>query len=310
MSKIEIWDDKIPVLGNMQPNEISKKLLALGEGEESVRDMLSSIDVNISNHESFGIFERFKTKIKPYMHNDHTFGFIPSKQNGYLYKIYHAGDIKPSRRLRNTPIKITLDRFYISEYPGSGEHQILIEFYGQNQTNECIEHVAVNTLISAMNNEHVGIIGFPIFLGLKAGNQGVVFKCRTINVKNKQDSTVLSFLKSNTFKEGLKLASSFQPAIKHLTEIASGLTCALAKRHNNVKVQEFTMGLDFGSTPLGARLSEGSYIAMQIPGEYKYSWKWNDWIYNCKNGCLQKKNSANKIIPYNYIAFSIAPYFE
>ncbi len=36
-----------------------------------------------------------------------------------------------------------------------------------------------------------GIAGYPVFIGLNVGNQGVAFECSTINVNNEEDLLVL-----------------------------------------------------------------------------------------------------------------------
>jgi hypothetical protein len=54
------------------------------------------------------------------------------------------------------------------------------------------------------------------------------------------------------------------------------VTKAIARRHRNVPVQEFYLGLDFGSTATGARLAEGSYLAVQVPEAVQTVWDWEE----------------------------------
>jgi hypothetical protein len=61
------------------------------------------------------------------------------------------------------------------------------------------------------------IIGYPIFIGLNVGSEGVAFKCFTVNVKNDDDEALLSFLESDAFKARLKLVSTMQQAIAPLS---------------------------------------------------------------------------------------------
>ena len=50
--------------------------------------------------------------------------------------------------------------------------------------------------------------------------------------------------------------------------MALGLAKTIGKRHRNVPVQDFDLGLDFSTIPLGARLAEGAYLAVQIPESF------------------------------------------
>lgn len=75
--------------------------------------------------------------------------------------------------------------------------------------------------------------------------------------------------------------------------MAIGLTKAIANRRKNVAVQDIQIGLDFSSNPMGARLAEGVYIAVQIPETLKRIWDWSDWIYDTSTGQIVKDYSRD-----------------
>ena len=106
------------------------------------------------------------------------------------------------------------------------------------------------------------------------------FKCATVNVKNDSDEKFLKMLDSDTFKAGLKLATTAQPAIAPLSSLAMGITRAVASRNRNVSVQNFYMGLDFSMTPTRARLRAGSYVAVQIPATFEVAWDGTSGCFN------------------------------
>ncbi|MGA8510886.1 MAG: hypothetical protein WB762_35190 [Candidatus Sulfotelmatobacter sp.] len=87
-------------------------------------------------------------------------------------------------------------------------HNILFDFYAKNQVPKAVEHLHFNAMYRASNGENVGIIGYPIFIGLNVSSEGVDFKCEAVNVKNDSDEKFLKMLDSDTFKAGLKLATS------------------------------------------------------------------------------------------------------
>jgi hypothetical protein len=97
-----------------------------------------------------------------------------------------------------------------------------------------------------------------------------------------------------------------QPALMPFSQMAVGLTKAIAGRHRNVPVQDFYMGLDFSGIPTRAQLAEGAYIAVQVPD--LAAWNWEEWMYNPRNGQIVNCVSSNQPIPYNYLVFSISRY--
>jgi hypothetical protein len=222
--------------------------------------------------------------------------------------IHHAGSIKADLSLRNSRIKITLDRLRVAAYPGTGTHRVLFDFYAQNQVPGDLEHLHFNATYRVREGEQAAILGFPIFVGLNVGTEGVAFKCFTVNVKNDEDEAFLGFLESDVFKAGLKLTSTVQPAIAPFSQMALGLTKSIAKRNRNVPVQDFYMGLDFSSIATRARLAEGSYLAVQIPETLQTAWDWAEWVYDPRNGQIVKKTQPSKLIPYNYLVYSVSRY--
>ena len=99
-----------------------------------------------------------------------------------------------------------------------------------------------------------------------------------------------------------------QPAIAPFSQMALGLTKSIAGRNRNVAVQDFYMGLDFSRIPTGARLAEGSYLAVQIPEKMQAVWNWEEWVFNPANGQIVNKTEKTQLIPYNYIVFSVNRY--
>ena len=136
----------------------------------------------------------------------------------------------------------------------------------------------------------------------------MALKCFTVNVANDADEAFLGFLESDIFKQGLKLATTAQPAIGLFSETALGLTKAIASRNRNVPVQDFYMGLDFTAVATGARLAVGSYVAVQIPETLQVVWRWDDWVFDPQNGRLVSRTDPTQLIPYNYLVFGISRY--
>ena len=302
-----IWFDDLPVLGKLPPAQAAAKLREVGENK--IADTLEAAK-DTRDFQTFGALSRFLPfQNRQWQHTAHAFGYItPSPPGSEPLTIRHAGNIEADPTLRNSRIKISLDRLRVADYPGGGTHRILFDFYAQNQVSSGIEHLHFNATYRVRENEEAAIIGYPIFVGLNVGIEGVVFRCLTVNVKNEDDEALLGFLESDVFKSGLMLATTAQPAIAPLSSMAVALTKSIARRHKNVPVQEFYIGLDFTKIAFRARLAEGSYIAVQIPEAFERVWDWDEWVYHPKSGQVVSRDDEAKLIPYNYLVFSVSRY--
>lgn len=321
------WFDDLPVLGKLAPAEAADKLAELDEPELAarLREAEAATEAFRAASYSSGAPWYWPFADKPWQHTAHAFGYLaprPRRQAGAdagqdgAQDIVHAGSIQPDRRLIDQPIKITLAALRTASYPGGGTHHVLFDFYAQNQVRgpegeaqqDAVEHLHFNAQYRTRDGEHAAVLGYPIFLGLVVGKNGLSFRCYTVNIKNEEDEALLGFLDSDVFRAGLQLASTTLPAIAQLSTMAQNLTRAMAKRHRNVPVQEFQLGLDFNDSPLGARLAEGSYIAVQIPESVETVWRWDEWVYDSRSGRIVDRETRTQLIPYNYIAFNVSRY--
>jgi hypothetical protein len=293
----------------MSVEQAANKLVELGETEAATA--LAEPSLTPKSPEAYGSRSRGWGLLsdKAWKHTAHTFGYLAPAPPGHgPLDIRYAGAIPADPSLRNSRIKITLDRLRVADYPGGGEHRVLFDFYARNQVSGNVEHLHFNATYRVREGEQAAIVGYPIFVGLNVGNEGVDFKCFTVNVGNSGDEALLSFLESDTFKGGLQLATTAQPAIGLFSETALGLTKAIAARNRNVPVQDFFMGLDFSDIPMRARLAVGSYLAVQIPETLTTVWDWSEWVYNPQTGRVVNRDDPTQLIPYNYVVFSISRY--
>lgn len=302
-----------PVIGHLSAREAAEKLREIGE--ITLAEQLDTLDErhDASRPTSFTNAGNWKWPFrdKPWQHTAHAFGYVAGGEpTTELLTIKHAGNISPDLSLKKARLKITLNRLRVASYPGGGTHRVLLDFYGQNQIQGGTEDIHFNATYRVREGEQAGVIGYPIFLGLHVGNEGISFRCYTVNVRNDDDESFLSFLESDTFRAGLKLASTAQPAIAPLSGLALAVTKSIARRHRNVPVQDFYMGLDFSNNPLGARLAEGAFIAVQIPEALETVWDWSEWAYNPNSGHVVKRTDLSYTVPYNYIIFGVTRYSE
>jgi len=297
----------LPVIGALPRRDAAAKLREIGETEAADALDLSDKEIPL-------VFRGRNSNLWPFrsrawQHTAHAFGFLaPSRSGAKVLPIRHVGEIEADESLRNGRLKVTLNRLRVADYPGSGSHRVLFDFYGRNQAGDNAEDLHFNAAYRVREGEQAPIVGYPIFVGLNVGSEGLAFHCHTVNVKNDTDQAFLEFLESDAFRTGLKLAEIAQPAIKPLSNMAMALTKALAKRHRNVSVQDFHLGLDFEGTAMGARLAVGDYIAVQIPETSERVWRWDDWVYEPASGAIVALDNREELIPYNYLVFGVSRY--
>ncbi len=300
------WFEDYPVIGKMAPAEAVGYFRDINEPE--VADALEEASATERQPQTFGVLgDLWPFGNKPYLNTAHAFGYLaPAPAGQEALPIQYAGNIEPDVSLKNGRIKITLDRLRVADYPGGSTHHVLFDFYAQNQVPGDVEQLHFNTTYRVREGQQAATIGYPIFVGLNVGSEGVAFKCFTVNVKNDADEAFLGFLESDVFKAGLRLASTAQPAIAPLSTMAMGITKSILSHNKNKPVQDFYMGLDFTRIPTRARLKEGSYIAVQIPETLTVVWNWDEWVYNPVNGSLVNAADMTKLIPYNYVVFGVS----
>jgi hypothetical protein len=215
-----------------------------------------------------------------------------------------ATTIAADTSLSGKAVKVTLDRLVAYDYPGSGLHNVLINFYAQNQSDTGVEEVNFNQVFRIQEGAAAGISGYPVFRGLVVGDQGIAFKFFTVNVSNEADLKMLKILDSEAIKGGIQLGLKANPALKPLADISIGLAKLVLERNEKRPVQDVYMGLDFSSTAaMRAHLREGSYVVVQIKDQT--TWDWSLFQFNPATARIERKDRPGQPIENNYFVFSV-----
>jgi len=142
-------------------------------------------------------------KPKPWQHTAHAYGYRAVASPGArLLTIQHAGNIAADATLKNSRLRINLNRLRVASYPGGGQHRILFDFCAQNQLPELTEDLHFNSTVRVREGQRAAVIGYPIFVAINVGLEGVTFRCYTVNVKNDNDEAFLDFLESDIDASG------------------------------------------------------------------------------------------------------------
>jgi hypothetical protein len=294
----------LPVVGALPLTEAVAKLREVGENvpEEAAAEAAAK------SRQTFALADWLPFRDRAWRHTAHSFGFLPVGGGGERRDILGVGEVEADRALQNQRLRITLNALRVADYPGGGTHRVLFDFYARNQVPGATEDLHFNATYRVRQGERAAVRGYPIFVGLGVGSEGVALRFHTINVKNDADEAFLDFLEGDVFRSGLKLATAAQPAIAPLSGLALGLTKSVAQRNRNVSVQDCYLGLDFVGAAMGARLALGDYIAVQIPESLQRVWDWEDWVYEPRSGLIVSRDNPDTLIPYNYVAFGVSRY--
>lgn len=242
---------------------------------------------------------------KAYSYGAHVLGFIPEADGvEKLRPIQAAIGVEPDDALVGTRIKLSLDAFYVEEYPGTGKHTIALEFLGRDQAGAAKQDLRFATALEVKDQDRAGVNGMPIFTGLMVPPDGLAFEARTISVRSSGDEAIMAALKSPAFKAGLSLTGLVNPVLPQLAGLAAGVTDTLMKRGKNKQIQSIELGLDFSKTATSIRLRRGSYVAMQVPDFH--AWSWDDWMFSADAMAIVSKEDPTKGASYNTLIFSVS----
>lgn len=299
----------IPAIGELPDSEIVELLRELG-------DVKTATEIEESAHIKTAVDKRFEIKgvftTPEWKHTAHAFGYIgPAGSGQTMLPIKEVGQIDPDTTLSGGRINVTLDYLRVANYPGFGTHTVLFDFYAKNQLPKEVEPVHFNATYQVRDGQRAPVKCWPIFIGLNVKDQGLALNCVTVNVKSSGDESFLSFLNSDLFKNGLKLATTVQPAIAPFSAMAAAMTRRILGGKRNRKVQDFFLGLGLSQESVtGARLRTGSYISVQVPESDRLAWHWADWHFDRGSGQIVKSDGKGDLVPYNYLIFGISRFLE
>ena len=296
--------DDLPVIGALSRTDAAAKLREVEE--DAAADAVA--EAARTEPARFGLSDLWPFRERHFQHTAHSIGFLPTGSSAAPRAILGVGEVAADASLKNRRIKIALNALRVADYPGGGTHRVLFDFYARNHVPGATEDLHFNATYRVREGQRAAVRGYPIFLGLGVGTDGVALHFHTVNVKNDADEAFLDVLEGDAFKKGLKLATTAQPAIAPLASMALALTKSVAKRNRNVSVQDCYLGLDFTGTAMGARLAEGDYIAVQIPESFARVWTWDDWVYEPQSGLIVSRTEPGALIPYNYVVFGVSRY--
>jgi hypothetical protein len=288
---------KNKLLGSQHPTEIAEYLREIGDDDAADRFIKTG-----GTGQSMGW--PWSTDVWGY--TGLLIGYLAPDAAGSMIDIVNGMALPPAPELKGTRVKITLERFWVHQYPGLGEHTVLCEFTGKNQIPGETEELRFALTLKARDGSGAGVTGTPIFLGVSVGNNGISFEGTTVNVRNSVDDAVLKALATGPFRDGLSLLTTAQPALKPFVGLAGSLVSAVAARNKNRPIYSFKLGLDFESGSTSACLRQGSFIVIQGDAS---NWSWRDVVWNSESQQVLRRHDLTPI-EFNYFVFRVSPYHD
>lgn len=285
-------------LGARAPEDVSSYLSSIGDLDAATEFMSGQV----AGQGLFGPQKAWK-------HTGAILGFLrtPTKKESVKMPIQGASKLVGDTNLIGKRVKISLDKFYVSEYPGMGKHLILCEFTGKNQMSTETEELHFALRFNANDGTSASLNGVPIFMGVTVGNNGISFEGRSINVNSSGDETVLDTLGTPAFQNGLGLLLSAQPALKPFTSLATAVVKSIASKNRNAQIHNFALGLDFEASGSSANLQYGSYVVVQC--DDTSSWDWEKYEWNRDTNMIELKDKSGPF-PFNFMVFGVVPFDE
>jgi len=286
-------------LGNMPPGAIAAYLMEVGNLDDARHFQQGAISG-----------QSFLSLKKPYSHSGFILGFIPEATRGAANTgtILGTSQIEGDKALVGTRIKVSLDKFYVCNYPGLGQHTVLCEFAGKNQVPGETEELRFALRFQNNDRASAAVSGVPIFMGVTVGEDGISFEGRTINVSSSLDDVILSTLDTPAFKNGLALLANAQPALKPFSSLAAAAVSTTLKRKQNKQVHNFNLGLDFAKGASSARLRLGSYVVVQ--SDDVAGWNWDNFEWNRDTHMIEFKANKADPVPFNFMVFGVARFSD
>lgn len=282
-------------LGAQHPSKVVEYLFEIND-EESANRLMGGVATGQGMGILFGQDH--------YLYTGALIGYIPPGGGTPSSDIINATQMSADPELKGQRIKITLDKFFVQNYPGTGQHRILCEFAGKNQVSGETEEMRFALTATASDKSSAAISGKPLFMGVTVGDDGIDFGGRTVNVCSSTDDLVLATLGQDAFKNGLSLISSVQPALKPFVSLAANVVTTVVNRNKNRQVFAFSLGLDFGNNATSARLRRGSYVVVQCE---EAQWDWSRFCWHRDSMAIVSK-ATQKPLELNYMVFGVSDF--
>ena len=221
--------------------------------------------------------------------------------------IVHAATVEGDRTLAGQRLTLSLDRFYVHEYPGIGTHQVLCTFTVgylakfDGKTGEPIKQdVTYGYAFPVSDGQAAGINGMPLFRDLRI-NDGLYMWISCINTNSTADNVLLQALTSEPFAKGMQMLAASNPVTSMLSTLVTGVAKHFLSTGRDALTFKPLLGLQVAGEPSTAKLRAGSYIIAQATAA---KLQWSDYRWRPSEGRVVAVEGDEEM-PFNYMVVSV-----
>ena len=244
---------------------------------------------------------------RPYAVKEAVVGYVSPASTGDDLAIRHASDISGDPRLIGVPLTVSLDRFYVQEYPGLGTHQVLCTFTvgclatpGGQTSGAIKQDVTFGYAFPVEDRQAAALSGMPIFRDLRIGD-GLYMWIGCINTNSTGDDALLQALSGDPFGKGLQFLAVTNPVTSMLSSLVAGVAKHFLNASRDALIFKPLLGLQVSGETSSGKLREGSYIIAQARAEQL---KWPNYRWRKSEGRVVDAASDNEL-PFNYFVLSV-----
>jgi hypothetical protein len=244
---------------------------------------------------------------RPFGIRDVTVGHVSAGAGGDDLPIVHAATVEGDPDLAHQPLTVSLDRFYVQEYPGLGPHQVLCTFtigclakFDPQSGQPIKQDVTFGYSFSVGDREAAGINGMPLFRDLRISD-GLYMWISCINTHSSGDDALLEVLAGDPFSKGLGLLAITNPVTTMLSSLVTGVAKHFLNSSRDALVFKPLLGLQVAGETTSGKLRAGSYVIAQAgAGDFQ----WADYTWKHSEGRVVGGDTGEEL-PFNYIVISV-----
>ncbi len=244
---------------------------------------------------------------RPYATQEAIVGYVPRNAVDDDSAIVHASTITGDGALAGKQLTVSLDRFYVQEYPGLGTHQILCTFTVgylakfDGQTGQPVKQdVTFGYAFPAVDGQAAALSGMPIFRDLRIGD-GLYLWISCINTSSSSDDALIQAMTSDAFGKGLQLIATTNVVSGVVSTLVTGIAKHFLSSSKGALTFKPLLGLQIVGDTATGKLREGTYIIAQADAD---SLKWTDYRWRKSEGRVVDA-AGGKELPFNYIVIGI-----
>ncbi|PWL31743.1 hypothetical protein [uncultured Roseivirga sp.] len=249
--------------------------------------------------------------VPPYLYSKHVYGYISNTATG-VSSIVAASSINPDMNLKNAQLNINMAFLRAYDYPGKGEHNAFFGFHGSTIGTSTVKtntEYNYNRNFEVNEDDEASLRSVPVFNGLFVGKDGVLFKCKVINVSNKRDDRISEIFQGvSSGLEIIKITET-NPAVGMVGELAGTALKILQSGRKNVTIHDVELGLHFNDNGVDLQLRKGTYVVLNVPpcmNGVPFQFNWNEYKFDKTNGRFTDDKGNPKNLKFNYIVFTIS----